>query len=529
VNKREGSNRLGSGAFRKPLLKAIPALLLGFGCYGASAADGTSAGESAAPSDEGSNYLRFGGYVRAWTSFNLQDQPDTPNYDDKGKAQMQRASLSLTADAKTGDVTWRAVGRLDRERLTSYEKRLQEAVRTNTPGGPGSDLEEIYNRGELRELYADMDLGRVHLRLGKQQVVWGETDFFHPTDLIHGYDYRWRSFLEGESDELRKPLILLNAKVNVPEADGVLQIIVRPGADRKQDIGNSYMQSGGRWMAQPLKGLDFLAGATLYDYEHPDGNYKDTTGGLRWTGIAGPVNYALSWLRTQYPDPVLNPAANPHKKAPKALLGDWFYPEVDVYSASVSGEVAAIDAVLNAEIAFQKDRLFNTGITGVPAGLEGILGPIVKKDVVTTTIRADKQFRLMDALGTDAPSFSSLQIFDTWIQDFDRSDEIVESQGYANPARKHTTIATFFINFPFMNSKLVPGIAIGRFVQQGDTFVIPSISYAYGNHWRFSAEADLFYAKHERTSPASAESSRTGGLGLLNKMDQLLLRATYQF
>ena len=100
-------------AVRKLLLRVIPGLLLGL-CGSASAADEVGAGSSG-------NYFKVGGYVRAWASFNLKDQPDTPNFDDKGKAQMERASLSLTADAKTGGVTWKAVGRADTEARTSYE------------------------------------------------------------------------------------------------------------------------------------------------------------------------------------------------------------------------------------------------------------------------------------------------------------------------------------------------------------------------------------------------------------------------
>src|ERR1700739_2381209 len=215
---------------RVPVLAVLPALLIALG----SPAGVYAADEPPPPPGEQrsglsgligltDNVLPLGGFVRTWASMNLQNHPETSR-NDAGTLQMLRGSLELDAKLKTGPLTWTAVGRADREVLTTYQKDLQNLARQNTPGGPGSSLLSQYNQTELREFYVDADVGdRVHLRLGKQQIVWGETDFFHPTDLIQGYDYRWRSFVEPESDEVRKPLIMANAKIAVPEAGGTLQ------------------------------------------------------------------------------------------------------------------------------------------------------------------------------------------------------------------------------------------------------------------------------------------------------------------
>ncbi|NPT53055.1 LysR family transcriptional regulator [Paraburkholderia sp. 5N] len=440
---------------------------------------------------------------------------------------MLRGSLELNAGLKTGPLRWTAIGRFDREVLTSYEKDLQDMARRFTPGGPGSSLLSQYNQNELREFYVDSDIGdRVHVRLGKQQIVWGETDFFHPTDLIQGYDYRWRTFVEPESDEVRKPLIIANAKVSVPEVDGDLQLVLRPGLDRKRDIGNSYDLYGGRWAAQPFKGIDFLAGATRYDYDHPYGKANSPTGGARWTGLAGPVNYAFSYLRTFAPDPVLNPTANPIGKTPSGALGDFFFPTINVFDASVSGEIPVTGTVANLEVAYQPSRYFNTG-TGLPNGTQGT-GPVVRKDVITTTIRLDQKLRLESLLGTNAPSLFSLQMFDTWIQHFKSSDDIVAQVGWSAPAKRHDTLVTAFLTLNYMSSRLNPQLAGGVDVSTGDAFVIPSIEYQLGNHWRFLAEADLFFPKHSRGNPAQLGQS-TYVLADFANNSQLMLRATYQF
>lgn len=407
--------------------------------------------------DESGNHLKLGGYVRGWLSFNLADLPET-RQDDKWDASMIRGSVSLTGNARTGPITWGAVARLDREKSTSFTDRLERITLTGdrwganadggpaalraallgltaSPGGPGSDVMDEYNQGELREFYGEANLtNRLTLRLGKQQVVWGETDFFRGMDLVHGYDMRWRSFVEPENEELRKPLIMANFMLQVPEVNGMLQAIVRPGWDRDKDIGNDYDLYGGRWDLQGFRGTDFLnpSMTMTYDRRHPDGDADDTTYGLRWRQIAGPVTYSVAYLKTFNPDPIASfnwarplpaiallgtPAGMPlgallnvlggfggfspcgTAKNPTALcpttnykgdpssgaLGEWLFPKIELLGFTATGYAPAIDSVLSTEIVYTRNAPFHTGtdflidvnaltvalapLTGVPDGI----------------------------------------------------------------------------------------------------------------------------------------------------------------
>jgi hypothetical protein len=47
----------------------------------------------------------------------------------------------------------------------------------------------------FRELYADAIIGDFWIRLGKQQIVWGKTDFFRLQDLINPVEYGRHFFL----------------------------------------------------------------------------------------------------------------------------------------------------------------------------------------------------------------------------------------------------------------------------------------------------------------------------------------------
>lgn len=471
--------------------------------------------------------FHLGGYARTWASFNLQNPPETSR-NDRFSPSMLRGSLLLDADAKTGPVSWKVVGRADGEYKTRYLKDLEQLNRTNSAGGPGSHLMDQYDQADLREYYMDFSpVERVNFRIGKQQVVWGETDFFRALDLVNGFDYRWRTFLEREGDELRKPLFLLKAKVNVPEADGSLQLLFRPGIDRNRDVGNSYDLYGGRWAGQPYKGVDFLApGALNYNYRQPGANVSDKTGGVRWEGIAGPVNYSLAYLKTFSNDPVVNSAFAPSGQAPTGALGDFIFPKIDLFGATVSGYVPAIDSVLSTELVYTRNAPYNVGTNFFGGALPGF-GGIIKKDLVTAMFRIDKNLNLTRLLGTSRPSFFSVQVFDKWIQNYKRSDDIVNLVGYGRAASQHSTIATVILGLNYKNDKINPQLAAGASMQGGGAFLIPSVEFVYGDHWRLVLEADLFFSKYKR-QPGQVESS-TGLFGSFAGNDQFLVRLTRQF
>lgn len=471
--------------------------------------------------------FHLGGYVRTWASFNLQDPPETAA-NDRGDLSMLRAALLLDADLKTGPLQWKAVGRVDREYKTSYLKRLQALGATG--GGTGIPLMDTYNQAELRELNVSFDVGdRIKFRIGKQQVVWGETDFFRALDIVHGFDYRWRSFLEVENEELRKPLFMLNTMIQVPEAKGALQVLVRPGWDRDRDTGNTYDLSGGRWASQPNKGVDFL-GVMKYDYHHPTGDTNDVTGGLRWTGrTPGDMKYSLAYLKTYNNDPVVN-TADPrytYQRAAKGAIGDFIYPKIDLIGATLSGYSGKLDTVFSTEVVYTRDAAFNVGTSPSSnvIGLPGFAG-IKTKNTLTTMIRADKTVKV-PFIGTSRPSFLSFQLFDTWIRGFDRKDDIVQLAGFAAPMREHSTILTTILAMNYMNDRINPTIAAGVDASSGGGFFIPSVEIAFGDNWRLKTEADLFFNRGEKKPGELGSNARLFGYFAHN--NQLVFRLTRQF
>ena len=126
---------------------------------------------------------------------------------------MAEVTLNLDFDIKTGPLNWKVITRFDKECQTDYlddlEERMELRAAFGLQGNYSGPVDHI-NRGDfmeqyettdevfdwLRELYFDVNLfdDRLMVRVGRQQLVWGESDFFQAMDVVHGYDYRGRLF-----------------------------------------------------------------------------------------------------------------------------------------------------------------------------------------------------------------------------------------------------------------------------------------------------------------------------------------------
>lgn len=446
----------------------------------------------------------------------------------RNRLSMVRTTLHLDIDAETDWAKFVTKSRVVREASTRYMRRLEQA---GANAGDEDSLREYYNETELREAYVDFFPTRnTDVRLGKQQVAWGETDFFQGTDLVHGFDFRWRSFLEPANEELRKPLIMANVTQHFPSLEGSLQVLVRPGLDRRTDIGNSYDLEGGRWANTPNKGVD-LTTLVPYNYEHDQGEYDDITGGLRWEGFMGGVGYSLAYLHTFSADPVVSPAWNPYRSDDtRGPWGETIHPTVDVFGATANGYARWGDFVWSTEIAYIKDQPYNYGTVenasannaaAAALGLAGFEG-IETKDVVRSMVRMDKDLRgLGRLLNADRPAFFSVQVFDTWITSYDRDDELVELVGFGQRSREHSTLVTSILGLSYRNGRVNPELVLGFDTSYGGGFAVPSVSFEYGDSLRFKLEADLFWGGDDVGSRSL--------FGYFEDSNQLFARAQYQF
>lgn len=548
------------------------------------AALGAGAMPSAYASEaDGAGDFKFAlsGYVRGWVSLNLENQaelltknqnsrltafpfgpglgtPSTlPNRHSRWKLSQVRGSVLVDADASWQGLKFKAIARLDREYKTNYLEDLEDLRSTGAlPTSNGKSITDGYNNFDFREFWIEAPIGdRVTVKFGRQQLVWGETDFFQALDLVHGYDLSWRLFLEGENEEWRKPLILLSTKIRIPEYNGLIAAYVRPGLDRCEDIGNTYDYGGGRWFFAPYRGFNAL------EINRPNCNTKGAdqdkwTYGIRWQGEAYGVNYSVAYLKAAAADPVLNPnspgryykgnaptgtgslSVGPGGAPVPFTASDILHPNIDIVGFTISGYSDTLDAVLSTEVAYVIDQPYNIGLGqfsaagffgGTASGISSGIGldGIIEKDVLITMLRADKNLKFEELLGTTRPSFSSIQIFNRQIINFKKSDEIARLFFYGSRRAEFDTILTAFTVLNYRNDEINPGFAIGFDLLRGGGFAIPSVSMTFGDKWLAKLEADIFWDNASNSQQLSGQGSQL--FGYLKGASQLALRVTRQF
>jgi len=481
--------------------------------------------------------ISVSGYGRTYFGVGLEDHAETPE-DDQFDFTMARATLLLDFDIYTGPISWKVISRFDRELQTDYLDSLQNQTNLNPSGGllvgtanRGNYLDQ-YNTDHLQELfreyYADFALfdGKLNMRVGKQQLVWGESDFFQAMDLVHGFDYRWRLFFENNED-WRKPLFLVNFDLDLyDEIGGSLNFFVRPGLDRDDDVGSNFNIEGGRWIPHPYRGVDFTA-FTQYNADHTDGSQDDPTFGVRWNSDIGSIGYSVAYLRTFNPAPIMNPAAAASgpgpsgtsalfgvteynqfgERAQNGVLGDWVYPHINVFGVSANGYAPFIDSTLSAEVAFIPNKPYNFG--ALSSSLPGWAG-VKTKDTLVSMFRIDKEFKLGKYIGTNRPSLSSVQLFDTWILDHKDSDEIVEFASFGAQKREHTAYLTIFSLLNFKRDTINPVFVVGTDLSNGGGFGIAGVEFVFGDDWRVKLEADLWWSDGDEKKTAGNGTGLTG-------------------
>jgi len=152
----------------------------------------------------------------------------------------------------------------------------------------------------LRDCYLDYTSDNLDIRLGKQQVVWGQMDVpildrVMPLDLTN-----W--FIPDLAD-MRIPLWMIKAEYS-PKVNSTLQLLIIPDfeASRVAPPGAPFSFAGYNGFYDLLQSLPMQVAANTFldaiqvDNEQPAKKFKDSTFGVRWRSMIGNLEYTLNWL-----------------------------------------------------------------------------------------------------------------------------------------------------------------------------------------------------------------------------------------
>jgi hypothetical protein len=171
--------------------------------------------------------------------------------------------------------------------------------------------DNYYNRFELREFYLDyLPAGWLSLRVGRQQVAWGETGSFRLLDVVNPIDSSWHFGPLESFEDQRIPLWMALATLDINYLHGALELLYIPGVDRARDTVSVPLSNVGAWGA-PYSNVPGMYEIRYKDFRYPGGELSihNMRGGARWKGDLGDhASYSLVYMYTHMQTPVLQRA-----------------------------------------------------------------------------------------------------------------------------------------------------------------------------------------------------------------------------
>ena len=337
---------------------------------------------------------------------------------------------------------------------------------------------------KLREAFVDMVLPPFTLRLGRQQVVWGETDNFRALDVINPLDLRWHANWEPWED-IRIPLWMARAIYDIgkfgPLEESFVEAVWIPwdfqpnkvAADPRRPWG--FIGDGLAEVANTV-----VIGNKLFDLDltvrddKPSKKFKNGQAGVRFKAIWGGIDFSLNYFYGFSADAgfkVRSDLAHLEGRTLHAVL-DRVHPRSHVVGIAANySEEKYTQSVFRVETTFT---------TGVPVALDlaaaftridpdGNLFDTANRSVVMLAIDRPTWIRPLNDIRT---FFLSAQFFWRRYLDYSRS-----YRGLPSVRRAH------------MDGEVVPG----RFVSENrdkidqNEFVITfsaSTSYGPGGLWQ---------------------------------------------
>lgn len=159
--------------------------------------------------------------------------------------------------------------------------------------------DEYYTELDLREFYLDLaPADWLAMRLGRQQVAWGETSSFRLLDVINPADNTWHFGPLESFEDTRVPLWMALVTFDVARADASLELVWVPLLDDPEDTVSVPLSFAGAW-GVPYSNAPTSFFAPRQEFRYPGGALSDSRAGARWKGtIGGKASYSLVYHYT---------------------------------------------------------------------------------------------------------------------------------------------------------------------------------------------------------------------------------------
>jgi len=358
-------------------------------------------------------------------------------------------------------------------------------------------------RAEVWELYADVTLGNLWLRLGKQQIAWGEMIAARFLDAINPLDYSWNFIFEPEEFEiLRIPNWSIRGIYTVeqqmfPLFQNVnIEAFLNPG----DVLPNQYASPGAPFTLAPA----FPPFMKINEKE----NRGKVEYGVRVGAMMGPVYGTLNYLHLYSDDFNLQFRGlniNPSRPFVQLVLSAEFK-SIDLYGISLNYAWEAPNIVISFEGVWTPDQPY------ADAGR-----PFAIRDQGTWkyALLLTRPTKVLPSKFLHA-SFMMIQLqFAQTI--VEGNEDKVFGTGNSKLDKTVNQIVCF-LQQPLLYNNITLGLQM-VFDPDDGYFVKPFVKYVYGDHWYFDVFATFL----------GGSEKRPGRLGSLYWADSVYGRITFQF
>lgn len=352
--------------------------------------------------------------------------------------------------------------------LTAVGRLRGEAFDRLEPGHPKpQEVSSLSRRGQwgdhvdfsLRELYAEGSAGPAWLRVGKQQIVWGEADGLKVLDVVNPQDFR--EFILDDFEDSRLPLWALSAEVPVGEALLQLVWLPDPSFHELPEPGSPYAFTSPRLRPPAPPGLP----VRIEEVERPRRLLADSDAGVRLSTFWKGWDLSLLYLFHYHDEPVLFAEPRLGPAGPEVLVTPE-YERTQLVGGSFSNAFG--DLTLRGEVGLSTDRHFSTAD---------------RRDADAVVESEELAYVLgLDWHGLEE-TLLSLQLFQSWI--------LREHSGLLRD--RLDTNATLLAERHLWNRRLrLRGIWLHN-LNDGDGLLRPELRYELRNDVHLWAGVDVFY------------------------------------
>ncbi len=491
---------------------------------------------------------------------------------------MLRSTLMLEADWNPlDDVNVHAIFRGVRSLQVTSDSEAQPPIPGAVSDKASWVRENFYTENDLREIYVTaFPTDWWTLKIGRQQVSWGEIGQYRLLDVVNPSDTTWHFGTFESFEDTRIPLYMLNTTFDMAPIDSSLDIVWIPMLDERSNFVTTPLTLVGAW-GLPLAPVQDDKGIAKEKiarkiFEYPENKLENSRVGARWKGslFDGDFNYTLVYfyghqLTPPIPKYYISRAPIPYRD----LHGEFqAFPDegTDVYlyfprqhTAGFSFEFSLdnpIGAAVRVEAAIEPWRVFPTNSleTSALAIERGELYKAGKLDEEAVP-KLNDQDHTKSYLGTPGvdnwasktyfrqrekhvvnyavqimrptmirflnPTQNVMvvgQLMHSVVLDYSDADRLIDVPGYDSSKTREHDIKLIMVMFTnYLNGMLVPKLSVIYALPQ-DAIISAGLGIVLGNHWRLNFAGNVFIGENPYR-----------GVGLFRDRDEVNATVLYQF